>query len=475
MPSCFYSEQLARYRNSLLRIFESLPKKDGNPHYFSYKSEKAHFAFPRFQREDRRHSYINPISFFFLSKTLSDNYIALRSLNKKSALSIAPSILDWSGERALIRPLFDVREAQIADLNARHEYLVEVDINAFYHSIYTHTIPWAIHGKSIAKKNRGYGLVGNLLDLLVRNAQDEQTIGIPVGPDTSRFIAEIVGTAVDRVIQKALKKRTWSARDRSGMRFVDDYLFGCSSFQEAESVMASVRKSINEFELELNSSKTKVQPSGPFYRPAWREHIRSLLPLQPYTKEELARYFYNVHITSAHNESADVVKFSVQIARRAFLETDAWQVVDDFLLSAYRLNPTIVDVMVELFILRSLAKGDVSIGRLGAFVSSRLPELIASQKIGEVCWLLFLCIALKVSVKAATLAELFSVEDGAAAILVSDAGRAGLITGKIDQSTWNRSLTADGLNSSMWLYAYESTLKKLNGVASEAHVTGHRR
>src|SRR5262245_14475563 len=78
MPSCFYSEELARQRNSLLRIFSALPRrKNGNPDYFGYRSERSTFAFPRFLREDRRHSYINPVSFFFLSKVLADNYVAL--------------------------------------------------------------------------------------------------------------------------------------------------------------------------------------------------------------------------------------------------------------------------------------------------------------------------------------------------------------------------------------------------------------
>jgi hypothetical protein len=67
---------------------------------------------------------------------------------------------------------------------------------------------------------------------------------------------------------------------------------------------------------------------------------------------------------------------------------------------------------------------------------------------------------------------MFGTEDGAAAILISDASRLGLIRGKIDRSLWNRSLSADGLRSPMWLHTYESALKGLNGTTSVAHVTG---
>ncbi len=63
------------------------------------------------------------------------------------------------------------------------------------------------------------------------------------------------------------------------------------------------------------------------------------------------------------------------------------------------------------------------------------------------------------------------MEDGAIAILISDAKRLGLLQGVIDQSLWDRSLTPDGLRSSMWLYAYESALKNLNSTGSKGHVT----
>ncbi len=66
--------------------------------------------------------------------------------------------------------------SQRATLNAGYELLAEADIAAFFHSVYTHTIPWAIHGKVLAKqKKQDMSLYGNLLDLLVRNAQDGQT------------------------------------------------------------------------------------------------------------------------------------------------------------------------------------------------------------------------------------------------------------------------------------------------------------
>ncbi|MBR0991899.1 RNA-directed DNA polymerase [Bradyrhizobium japonicum] len=474
MPSCFYSERFGANREAVLKAFGVIPsKKKGTPHFHLFKGERAVFHFPRFGREDRRHAYINPISYFYLSKVLSENYVGVRKLNRRSKISIAPAIFDWAGERALIRPAFDARDAQRVTLNAGYELLAEADIAAFFHSVYTHTIPWAIHGKVLAKKKKqDMTMYGNLLDLLVRNAQDGQTIGLPVGPDTSRLLAEIIGTAVDKALQTALKgKRNWSAKQRGGMRFVDDYTFGCSSRQEAEIIVAAVRRCVNEFELELNNNKTSISPTGPFFPAAWKEHVRSLLPGSDADKGSLLQYFYGIEVAVRAHPEANVQKFAIQNARRLFLECGEWRLIEDYLLSSYRQNSTVLPIMLEVLILRHLDRKDVGVERVGAFVAARIPTLTRLQKRGEICWLLFLCICLKAPIRAAAISELFDVEDSAIAILISDAKRLGLIQGSIDQSLWDRSLTADGLRSSMWLYSYESSLKNLNSSGSKAHVT----
>ena len=140
-------------------------------------------------------------------------------------------------------------------------------------------------------------------------------------------------------------------------------------------------------------------------------------------------------------------------------------------MSSCRQNPTILPVAIEILILRHLDKRDVAVERIGTFVSARLSALARLQKNGQICWLLYLCICLQAPIRASAVSELFGVEDGAVALLVSDANRLGVINGSIDQSSWNCSLTADGLRSPMWLYAYESALKNLNGTGGVVHVT----
>ena len=377
MPSCFYSEKLAPHSDFLFRSFTALPQVNRRPAYYSYQSNKANVNFPRFRREDRRHSYLNPISFFFLSKVLADNYVNLRKLNRKSRLSVTPAIFDWGGSRAITQPAFGTRNRQNSSLNARFEILANADINGFYHTIYTHAIAWAVHTKPVAKRRRtDYSLYGNVIDLLVRNGQDGQTIGIPVGPDTSRLIAEVVGSAIDGTIQKTLRlnSRAKSADERKAMRFVDDFTFGCASSQEAERFIATVRRATNGFELELNNSKTGIRPTAPFIPLGWRQHLRAFLPdTPPYNEASLNRYLYNVEMVARDNADSDVGKYAIKAATVAFLATDRWDVVQDYLLSSYRQSATVLPQVVNVTILRNLASRDVPKPLLTDFVNSRIP------------------------------------------------------------------------------------------------------
>ena len=237
-----------------------------------------------------------------------------------------------------------------------------------------------------------------------------------------------------------------------------------------DGAQVTVRRCVNDFELELNNNKTRISPTGPFFPAAWKEHVRNLLPGSNVDRGGLLQYFYGVEVAVRAHPEANVQKFAIQNARRLFLESGDWRLIEDYLLSSYRQNSTVLPVVLEILILRQLDKKDVGVDRIGSFVAARLPTLTRLQKRGEIAWLLFLCICLKADIRAAAVSELFDVEDSAIAILISDAKRLGLIQGAIDQSTWDRSLTTDGLRSSMWLYAYESALKNLNSTRSKNHV-----
>ena len=95
----------------------------------------------------------------------------------------------------------EVEEDEIAyQTGATH--MVKADISKCFPSIYTHSIPWAIHGKATAKKNRDLMLEGNLLDRSCQILADSQTNGLAIGPHSSNVISEIILTKIDVTLLK---------------------------------------------------------------------------------------------------------------------------------------------------------------------------------------------------------------------------------------------------------------------------------
>ena len=114
----------------------------------------------------------NPVSQYFLSKCLVENWSKIRTFINRSTLSKSKPVFDASGTRAIkITSLGHLSEERVKAIN-HSRYILRSDISRYYPTLYSHSIPWAVHTKTIAKANRGITFYGNLIDTLVRNGQD---------------------------------------------------------------------------------------------------------------------------------------------------------------------------------------------------------------------------------------------------------------------------------------------------------------
>lgn len=469
LPPCFVSDDLAKYRKFILKGIDALPptKNGGKPPKLSFTSEPAWFYYPRFGRDDRRHGVPNPISHILLSNEIAENYVKLKAISKKSKISTSPPVFDWSGQRALLRPSIDLRDDFRIDLSSRREEFVSTDIRAFFHSIYTHSIPWAIYGKSWSKKNRSYSHYGNLIDLYCRNSQDGQTIGLPVGPDTSRLLAEIIASAIDVEICAAL-----SIDERDASRYIDDYTISSQDNLTGESIVAKLRQEASKFELELSREKTQIISTSTRQDSGWKDAVRAHIPRsQSPTDSEIQRYFYEIGGVCSSHPDINVEKFAYQNARISLLQASNWKKVQNLLINGYRRNPSLISILVELTLLRKISNNDVDIDQIKQFIESRIENLAESNRTGELIWLLFCAIRLRVTLSAKKLQPLFKIENSFIATLVVAADHIGLINGNVNKETWDSSLTTDGLQGGMWLYAYETVSSGLNNGASISFIS----
>lgn len=146
---------------------------------------------------------------------------------------------------------FNSEELDIRNRMGSH-FVVRTDISTCFPSIYTHSVPWALHGRSRSKKDRSILLPGNLLDKATQATRDGQTNGLVIGPHTSNVISEIILTKIDHeMIQKGYRQFT---------RHIDDYTFYAKTYKQAEDFIRDIGMQLREYELVLNERKTAILP-----------------------------------------------------------------------------------------------------------------------------------------------------------------------------------------------------------------------
>jgi len=148
-------------------------------------------------------------------------------------------------------------EQQSIELALEYEYVLHTDITDCYGSIYTHSIPWAIHTKPVAKANRDpNGNLGNVIDKHFRDMAFGQTNGIPQGSVLMDFIAEMVLGYADTELSVRIQQA--NIQDYHIIRYRDDYRIFSNNPQDAELITKILTEILIELGMRLNAQKTLV-------------------------------------------------------------------------------------------------------------------------------------------------------------------------------------------------------------------------
>lgn len=139
-----------------------------------------------------------------------------------------------------------------------------LDLSNFYHTLYTHSIPWMITGKAEAKKDRKNGFA-NTLDKLITSCQYDETHGIPTGNLLSRIIAELYMCYFDKRMENNNFIYT---------RYVDDVVFPFTLEAEKEDFLKEFSLICRENNLLVNDNKTRVD-NFPFTNKSSKSNIFS--------------------------------------------------------------------------------------------------------------------------------------------------------------------------------------------------------
>lgn len=134
-----------------------------------------------------------------------------------------------------------------------HKKILKVDLSNFYHTVYTHTIPWIINGKSNSKLHRKNNNFANNIDVLLENCQYGETHGVPTGNLITKLIMELYMCYFDEHMD------SYHNRKLDYIRYVDDISFPFSSENEENDFLLAYRYTTREYELIPNDNKIMVE------------------------------------------------------------------------------------------------------------------------------------------------------------------------------------------------------------------------
>lgn len=178
--------------------------------------------------------------------------------NKNIECCSIPLVLDTNtNKKGNILNWWHTVEQESIKLSLHFEYFICTDITDCYSSIYTHSIPWALHTKTIAKQERNKNkLLGNHIDDFLQSMSYGQTNGIPQGSTLMDFIAEIVLGYADSQLTERIEKEKIRNDEYKILRYRDDYRIFVNNPQKAELIVKLLSEVLIELGMKLNSQKT---------------------------------------------------------------------------------------------------------------------------------------------------------------------------------------------------------------------------
>ena len=392
----------------------------------------------------------NPVNMFRLAEQITENWKAIESHVTASKLSLTTPQATGS-LRALDRKhsLSKLPEL-MAEVRSKSRYVLNADISRFYHSIYTHSIPWAFHTKDTAKAYRSAALFGNTIDKLVRDAQDQQTMGIPIGPDSSLVIAESILTCID--------KKLCSSGISNGLRYIDDYQLGFQSIGDAENAITLLQELLSEFELALNPLKTEIIELPSSFECLAISELRALefRSTAGGQRSDILNYFNKSFQASKDYPKEPVLKFAVSRMASVDILEENHDLFESYIIQAAITQPSCLSYVINNLIKYKRIGRSLNIDRLNEVLNKIISSEASLGHGNEVANALWGAIVLSVPISNESATKVTKLTDPICATLLTDAKNKNLISDQPDWTIYENYMSKTGPKGEMWLFVYES-------------------
>lgn len=415
------------------------------------------YSIPKVKSHRRILGIPGPFHFVQLATCIVKNELSIGNALEWSPFSIFENHQDEEHRRYIKKPDFKSLMEQRIIRSTGYRYILVVDIARFYPSIYTHSIPWAIHGKEFAKNNTGQNHYGNTLDKYCRNCQDRQTMGLPIGPDTSRIISELILSAVDKKLSEYMLGIKFT-----GIRNVDDYLIYFNSLADLEKGRTLLQKILREFELELNGVKEKILELPEIIENEWRTVIRGFRFREDKKPQraDLIAYFDLCFSMARKYPDEVIIPYAIAKLRSIKVHSSNWQLLQAFLLNSLILESKAIEQVVREFRLYNTQHNyPIDRKKVKTAIESFLSYHAKHDNHFELVWALWFFDQEEL-ILSKTTSDLIAESSNDLVILsLLNLSENGSLEIALDKEKWQEYITPKHLHSEHWLLAYEGVLK----------------
>lgn len=391
------------------------------------------YSFAKGDVSRRDLSVLNPVNFLPLAIYIRENWNMIDGVINKSAYSQSKPTYDTNIKKRCYRAsspsVSSLMEYKILQSkNSKIE--VKVDISNFYPSIYTHSISWALLGKTKAKEMwRKHGdkpiltpadeeeKLYNLsykLDHYVEQCQDKQTHGIPIGPDSSFVVAELIATYVDVELRKKF-------HTLKGYRYYDDYTLYTSTYEEAMSIIREIQSIMSVLELTVNESKIEITLAP---KPFLEDYAEKLSPFQfdsSKTSSVLVHYFNLLwKLCDLHPRKTDtIIKYGLKplINSKLVITDSVKELFESLLYKTALMSPSSLEQVHNLIKLKGLYPTESSLTALLCDILSCHAPLCHHH---EVAWALWLCKIYNLPIEESHILAVFKMQNAICTLILLD-------------------------------------------------------
>lgn len=282
----------------------------------SEENEGTGYYITKNNNSQRRLSIPHPLAYSNVCKIIYENWLYIKCFMTKN----------WKCQRiSMIRPRNSVvsnrlvpteyntitKDGLLAKLEilSNGKYIVKTDISMAFPSIYSHSIAWAIKGKKIAQLEREKKDWINGLDTDIRYMSNNESIGIPISPDISNIIFDLVISCIDKeLINQKFKY----------VRYIDDFFCVCKTKEEAEKFIFALTKELNKFHLRINDKKTQILETPKPMDDLWVRELRKIkLPegIDDKNYNEITGFLDDAVTIFKRENNASVLRFAIKKIR----------------------------------------------------------------------------------------------------------------------------------------------------------------